>query len=138
MKKKTIITLLIAFILVVNVTFSYMLMTVDTNNVTIRVGQPDEGVATLTSSQGTDYVLIPLGSIATKTGETKSLDYVLNVQTSTSRSYTISHNLPSEFNLISTNPNGDIFQTNINYTLVITMTSPVTVDTVFYITIEFI
>ena len=138
MKKRILIGLLITVLLLVNVTFAYILTTFNTNNVTIKVGQLDEGLATLTPEQGPAYVLIPITSIATQTGETTALDYTLNVQTSTTRQYTISHNLPVEFEVVTLYHTGDIYQTNTNYNIRVTMISSIFTDQTFYIIIELI
>ena len=139
MKKRTlIIVLLISVLLLVNVTFAYMFTTINTNTITIKVGQPDEGVATLTPEQGPAYVLIPIGSTPTQTGETSCFDYTLNVQTATARSYTISHNLPSEFELVTLYHDGETYQTNVDYIIRVTMTTPITTNQTFSLTIEFI
>lgn len=139
MKKRTlIIVLLISVLLLVNVTFAYMFTTINTNTITIKVGQPDDGVATLTPEQGPAYVLIPIGSTPTQTGETSCFDYTLNVQTATARSYTISHNLPSEFELVTLYHDGETYQTNVDYIIRVTMTTPITTNQTFSLTIEFI
>jgi hypothetical protein len=138
MKKRILIVLIISVLLLVNVTFAYMYTTFNSNNVTIKVGQPDGGVATLTPNQGPAYVLIPVNSIATKSGETTCFDYTLNVQTSTLRTYTISHNLPVGFELVTLDHSGGIYQTNTNYTIRVTMTQSILTDQVFYILIELI
>ena len=43
MKKRTLIILLIGVLLLTNITFAYMFTTINTNTITIKVGQPDEG-----------------------------------------------------------------------------------------------
>ena len=138
MKKRTLIILLIGVLLLTNITFAYMFTTINTNTITIKVGQPDGGVATLTPEQGPAYMLIPIGSTPTQTGETSCFDYTLNVQTATARSYTISHNLPSGFEVVTLYHDGETYQTNTDYIIRVTMTSPLLTDTAFYITIEFI
>lgn len=138
MKKRTLIILLIVVLLLTNITFAYMFTTINTNTITIKVGQPDGGVATLTPEQGPAYVLIPIGSTPTQTSETSCFDYTLNVQTATVRSYTISHNLPSEFELVTLYHDGETYQTNVDYIIRVTMTTPITTNQTFSLTIEFI
>lgn len=136
MKKRTLIILLIAVLLLVNVTFAYIATTMKTNELTIKVGQPDEGVAVLTESQP-GYVLIPFGSIATQSNERQELTYQLIVNTTMNYNYYISHNLPSQFTLTTSNTQ-TTFQSGRAYTITIRMNEPVVVNQVFYITIDLI
>lgn len=136
MKKRTIVILLFIMLVTINVTFAYISTLMKTNELTIKVGQPDEGVAVLTELQP-GYVLIPYGSIATQSNERQELTYQLIVNTTSLYNYYISHDLPEQFTLTTSNTQGS-FQTGRGYTITIRMNAPVTTNQVFYINIEMI
>lgn len=137
MKKRSIVILLIIAILLINVTFAYMMTSFKTNDVTIKVGNQDGGNGILVALH-TDYVLIPKTAIATQPNETKILEYHLLVQSPETKSYTISHNLPEAYELTHNNTQ-IVFYTGSTYTIYISLLEvPPTTTQTFYINVQLV
>ena len=112
---KKILVLLLVAIMLSTVIYGYMVSQVKTNDVTFNIGTPDGVTATLETDL-LNKVLIPYNSTPTNSNEVTEYRFYLRVVYSESVYFTISDNLPSEYEVIYDSTS---FLTNNNYMIII-------------------
>lgn len=132
MKKKLIYILIVLLALSVSVTFAYITTQFKTNNTTIKIGTQQNVYASLIQQE--TGILIPYTSIATSGDEVFQLTYLLRVEHTQNNIYTVTHNLPEQYQVTY---NTTVFRANETYTVTVKLLEPVTVTTqTFYLNIQ--
>ena len=118
---KKIIILLVVLLVTLTVTFAYMVTSVQSNELDIEIGVPDNATAVIQTDL-LNKVLIPYSATKTQANEVNEYRVSLRVIYSESIYFTMSDNLPSEYEIICS---ATTFLTNTNYTLYIRLIEPV-------------
>ena len=120
-RKHTIAILVFIAILVTGLSFGYMVSSLKSNELDIEIGVPDNATAIIETDL-LNKVLIPYSATKTQANEVNEYRVYLRVTYSESVYFTMSNNLPSEYEIICS---ATTFLTNTNYTLYIRLIEPV-------------
>jgi uncharacterized protein YpmS len=107
---KKIIILLVVLLVTLTVTFAYMVTSVQSNELDIEIGVPDNATAIIETDL-LNKVLIPYSATKTQANEVNEYRVYLRVTYSESVYFTMSDNLPSEYEIICS---ATTFLTNTN------------------------